>query len=205
MNSAKHHVKLDHVVIFSDAIFAFSITIVLLSIQIPELPDNLNEEQIQGKLWELRPYFESYGISFAVIAVYWMSYHKVFNKITGSHPVMVGLNLLFLFFITLISLFTMLDIQYGSYRSVFILYATILTLSGSTLAFIWVHAQKSGILHNEVSPSLRKHILIQMIIPPSIFLISIPISLINVDIAQYFWLLIIPLNFIVRKTKHNLE
>jgi len=84
---SKPQVKLDHVVIFSDAIFAFSITIVLLSIPIPQLPTNLDEEQIQAKLWDMIPYFEIYAISFAVIGIYWISYHKVFNKIMGSHPV----------------------------------------------------------------------------------------------------------------------
>ena len=191
-------------IIFSDAIFAFSITIVLLSIQIPQLPNNLDEAQIQAKLWDMRPYFESYAISFAVIGIYWISYHKVFNKITGSHPVMVGLNLVFLFFVTLISLFTILDIQYGSYRTVFILYAIVLTLTGSTLTFIWLHAGKIGLLHNDLSLSIKRHILIQMIVSPVIFLISIPISLIHVDVAQYFWLAIIPVNIIVGQ-KHRLE
>lgn len=57
-------------IIFSDGIFAFSITIVRLSIQIPQLPNNLDETQIQAKLWDMRPYFESYGISFALIGIY---------------------------------------------------------------------------------------------------------------------------------------
>jgi uncharacterized membrane protein len=70
LNSSKPHVRLDHVIIFSDGIFAFSITIVLLSIQIPQLPNNLDETQIQAKLWDMRPYFESYGISFALIGIY---------------------------------------------------------------------------------------------------------------------------------------
>lgn len=197
MKVTKPQVKLDHVVIFSDAIFAFSITIVLLSIPIPQLPTNLDEEQIQAKLWEMKPYFESYAISFAVIGIYWISYHKVFNKIIGSHPVMVGLNLVFLFFVTLISLFTILDIQYGSYRTVFILYAMVLTLTGSTLAFIWLHAGKTGLLDNDLSSSLKIHILIQMIVPPLVFLLSIPIAFIHVNVAQYFWLVIIPINIII--------
>ena len=45
MKVSNPQVKLDHIIIFSDAIFAFSITIVLLSIPIPQLPDNLDEEQ----------------------------------------------------------------------------------------------------------------------------------------------------------------
>ncbi|MGI9009876.1 MAG: hypothetical protein ACR2F1_01640 [Nitrososphaeraceae archaeon] len=36
-----------------------------------------------------------------------------------------------------------------------------------------------------------------MFVPPLIFLVSIPTSLIDVDIAQYFWLASIPVNIIV--------
>jgi uncharacterized membrane protein len=57
MKVSKADVKLDHVIIFSDAIFAFSITIVLLSIPIPQLPTNLDEAQIQAKLWDMLSYF----------------------------------------------------------------------------------------------------------------------------------------------------
>ena len=89
------------------------------------------------------------------------------------------------------------------YRTVFILYAMILTLTGLTLTFIWLHAGRIGLLHNDLIPSLKRLILIQMIVSPIIFLVSILISLINVDIAQYFWLAIIPLNIIVER-KHRI-
>jgi uncharacterized membrane protein len=111
LESPKPHVKLEHVVSFSDAIFAFSITIVLLSIQVPQLPISATESDLVKVLWRLLPSFESYAISFAVIGIYWVLYHKVFNRITGSHPLIIGFNLVFLFFITLISLFTVLNIN----------------------------------------------------------------------------------------------
>jgi hypothetical protein len=66
LKSSKPHVRLDHVIIFSDGIFAFSITIVRLSIQIPQLPNNLDETQIQAKLWDMRPYFEKLWNKFCI-------------------------------------------------------------------------------------------------------------------------------------------
>ncbi|MGI0050107.1 MAG: hypothetical protein ACRD8K_00080 [Nitrososphaeraceae archaeon] len=80
----------------------------------------------------------------------------------------------------------------------------VLTLTGSTLALIWLHAEKTCLLDNGLSSSLKIHILIQMIVPPLVFLFSIPISFIHVDVAQYFWLAIIPLNFIIRQ-KHQIK
>jgi uncharacterized membrane protein len=176
LESSKPHVKLEHVIFFTDAIFAFSITIVLLSIQVPQLPSYATESDLVTVLWKLLPSFESYAISFAVIGIYWLLYHKVFNKITGSHPLIIGFNLVFLFFITLISLFTVLNINYGSFHLVFILYTVILTLTGSTLAIIWSIAIKTRSIQNDMTPSLTKVFLLNSMTPPIVFLISIGIS-----------------------------
>lgn len=199
MESSKLHVKLEHVIFFSDAIFAFSITIVLLSIQVPQLPSNATESDLVTVLWKLLPSFESYAISFAVIGIYWVLYHKVFNRITGSHPLIIGFNLVFLFFITLISIFTVLNINYGSFHLVFILYTVILTLTGSTLAIIWSIAIKTRSIQNDMTPSLTKVFLLNSMTPPIVFLISIGISFLSIDIAQYFWLTIFPCRIILGK------
>jgi uncharacterized membrane protein len=93
-------IRLEYVISFADAIFAFSITFMAISIQLPNLPDNnITQTELIAKLLELRPQFETYVISFFIIGIYWISYHQVFNHITGSHAIMIWLNLLFLFFI----------------------------------------------------------------------------------------------------------
>ncbi len=200
---SKFRVRLEHVIFFSDAIFAFSITIVLLSIQIPQLPNNATEADLLKELWKLQPAFESYAISFGVIGLYWILYHKVFSRISDSHPIMIGLNLVFLFFVTLISLFTVLNINYGSFHIVFILYAIILVLTGSTLAFIWLVAVRTGLIQGDMSPTLRKVFLLNSITPPIIFVISIGISFVSIDLAQYFWLTIIPCRILVSKIEYR--
>ena len=203
MDLPKSRIRLEHVIFFSDAIFAFSITIVLLSIEIPHLSNNATEGDLLKELWKLQPAFESYAISFGVIGVYWILYHKVLSRISDSHPIMIGLNLVFLFFVTLISLFTVLNINYGNFHIVFILYAIILVLTGSTLALIWLVAVRTGLIQRDMSPNLRKIFLLNSITPPIIFLISIGISFISIDVAQYFWLTIIPCRILVNKIEHR--
>jgi uncharacterized membrane protein len=57
-------VKPEHIVSFGDAIFAFAITLMTLSIDIPNLPANLTESQLLSRLYEMYPQVESYIISF---------------------------------------------------------------------------------------------------------------------------------------------
>ena len=127
-------VRLDHVISFSDAIFAFSITFMALSIQIPNLSSNLTQIELIDKILHLRPQFEIYAISFLIIGIYWISYHQIFNHIRASHSVLIWVNLAFLFFITLISFATSLQTVYPLYHIVFLLSAIIITITGSLLA-----------------------------------------------------------------------
>jgi uncharacterized membrane protein len=85
-------IRLEHVVSFGDAIFAFSITFMTVLIEIPNLPANLSQiEVIQSLVEDLGPRFAIYVISFFVIGLYWISYHQIFNHIEGSHGVIVWL------------------------------------------------------------------------------------------------------------------
>src|SRR5918999_3895583 len=170
-------IKLEHVISFSDAIFAFAITLMALSVDIPDLPTNLTQFELLDKLYELYPQFESYIISFAVIAIFWVSYHQVFNHIKGSHITMVYLNLLFLLLITLLSLSTSLVINYGSYQIPYIVYYTIVIMTSSLLAVIWWYATRDRKLINKnIHPLFVKGVMVNLISIPAVFSLSIFVS-----------------------------
>src|ERR687898_925669 len=192
--------KTGHVINFGDAIFAFSITFMAVTIQIPNLPENLSEAQIiQNLIGELGPRFAIYVISFFVIGLYWISYHQIFNHIVGSHVIIVWLNLVFLFFITIIPFAVDLQVDYGFYQVIFILYALVLTFGGLMLTLIWLDARKNRLIDNTMSHTEIQNVLLESILLPSVFVISILISIVDLQIAYYFWMVIIPAKIIIRK------
>ena len=149
------------------------------------------------------PQVESYLISFAVIAILWVSYHQVFNHIMGSPIQMVYLNLLFLMLITLLSLSTSLVINYGSYQIPYIVYCTIVIMTSSLLAVIWWYATRDRKLINKsIHPFFVKGVMVNLLSIPALFSLSIFVSFIDLNIVQYVCLGIAPLNFIIRK-KYN--
>jgi uncharacterized membrane protein len=193
-------VRLDHVISFSDAIFAFSITFMALSIRIPNLSSDLTQAELINKILHLRPQFEIYAISFLIIGIYWISYHQILNHTRASHSILIWVNLAFLFFITLISFATSLETVYPLYHIVFLLYAIIISITGSLLALIWLHASKDRLLIDKnMSPLHIRAISLQAITPPLIFASSIAISFIDIQIAQYFWILIVPAKVIIQR------
>jgi uncharacterized membrane protein len=197
-------IRLEHVISFSDAIFAFSITFMALSIQLPSLPENLTQTQvIQSLVGELELRFAIYVISFFVIGLYWISYHQIFNHIVGSHAIIVWLNLVFLFFITIIPFAVDLQVDYGFYQVIFIVYALVLTLAGSSLTLIWLHARKNRLVDKSLNHTEIQNILVESILTPSVFAISILVSIIDIQIAYYFWIAIIPAKIILRRKFTN--
>jgi uncharacterized membrane protein len=193
-------VKPEHVVSFGDAIFAFAITLMTLSIDIPNLPSNLTESQLLSRLYDMYPQVEDYVISFAVIAIFWISYHQVFNFITRSHISMVYLNLLFLLLITFLSITTSLVIDYGSYQISYVIYCVVVIMTSSLLALIWWYATKDyRLVDKDIHPLFVRGLMVNLLLVPFVFGISILVSFFDLNIAQYFWLIIVPLNIAVRR------
>jgi TMEM175 potassium channel family protein len=193
-------VKPEHVISFGDAIFAFAITLMTLSIDIPDLPPNLTESELLSRLYDMYPQVEDYIISFAVIAIFWISYHQVFNFIKESHISMVYLNLLFLLLITFLSITTSLVIDYGSYQISYVIYCIVVIMTSSLLALIWWYATKDyRLVDKDIHPLFVRGLMVNLLLFPFVFAISILVSFFNLDIAQYLWLIIAPLNFAVRR------
>jgi uncharacterized membrane protein len=193
-------VKPEHVISFGDAIFAFAITFMTLSIDLPNLPPNLTQSELLSRLYDMYPQVESYIISFAVIAIFWILYHYVFNFIKRSHISMVYLYLLFLLLITFLSFTTSLVINYGSYQIPYVIYCVNVIMTSSLLAAIWWYATKDyRLVDKDIDPLFVRGLMTNLLLVPLIFAISIVVSFFNLDIAQYFWLIMIPLNIAVRR------
>jgi hypothetical protein len=66
------------------------------------------------------------------------------------------------------------------------------------MAVIWLHASKDRLLIDKDMSSLHiKLVSLQVITPPLIFASSIAISFVDIQIAQYFWILIVPAKIII--------
>lgn len=194
-----NEIKVEYVISFSDALFAFSITFMALSIQLPNFPGNIVEFELTRRLSQtLVPSIIHYIISFLVVGTYWISYHRIFEHIRHANVTLVWLNLLFLLFISLTAYFTGLLTTYGGHKIVVITFAGVMAATGIMLCIIWWHAAHNRhLVDKDIHPDLVKYFLLRSLASPVIFLISIGISFVNIQIAQFFWALILPVGIII--------
>jgi len=194
----QRQLRLEHIVSFADAIFAFSITFMAVTIDIPKLAQNLTQTQVIDEFLKSIPEFEIYAISFFVIGVYWIAYHQIFNQIVNSDTAVTWLTLVFLFFITLIPFATNLQIGFG-YPILFVLFALVLAMAGTLLTITWLHATKNKLIDKHLTQREIHSILLEGIIPTIVYFLSILVSFIDLQTAYYFWIVIIPAKMILRK------
>jgi uncharacterized membrane protein len=194
-------VKIENLISFSDALFAFSITFMALSIQLPNFPNNILESELTKRLSQaIIPNIIHYVISFLVVGLYWIGYHRIFEYIKRANIILIWLNLVFLLFISLVAYFTSLLATYGTYKIVVIAFASVLATTGFILCIIWWYSTNNKKLTDEnVHPHLVRYFLIRSLVSPLIFLISIGISFVDVQVAQYFWIAIFPAQIMVDK------
>jgi uncharacterized membrane protein len=194
-----NEIKIEYVISFSDALFAFSITFMALTIQLPTFSSNISDSELTQRLGQsLIPNIIHYIISFMVVGMYWISYHEIFEHIRRADITLVWINLLFLLFIALVGYFTGLLTTYDTHRIVVISFSGIMAASGFVLCLIWGYATHNRrLVDQDIPDHLIRYFLNRTFVPPLIFLTSIGISFINIHAAQYFWILILPANIII--------
>ncbi len=84
---------------FSDGVIAIVITIMVLNIP---LPDTFSLPEIIGLLKSILIFF----VSFCIVGYFWSSHHFMMEQISEVSSTLIWRNLLFLFFLALIPIFT---------------------------------------------------------------------------------------------------
>jgi uncharacterized membrane protein len=83
-----------------DGIFAFAMTLLVTSLILPH--NELAARSSAATLFALLPDFYHYIIAFFVLAAFWMGHHEQFRRIHHIDRRLLSLNILSLFFVTLV-------------------------------------------------------------------------------------------------------
>ncbi|MDN3580755.1 TMEM175 family protein [Mucilaginibacter flavus] len=97
----KHEFQLERVILFSDAVFAIIITIMVIDIKLPESIVHADAKHIKQAIIDLLPRFTAYLLSFSLIGNFWYGHLRIFSILKNYNRGLIIINLLFLFFISL--------------------------------------------------------------------------------------------------------
>ena len=169
---------------FSDGVFAIVITLLVLSLRVPEIENEANVYDILNALFQLLPKFLGFVMSFFFVAVFWVAHHQYFHTLNLSTKGLLWLNNLFLFFITFVPFPTALLGEYPRNAAAVIFFGASFLLTSLSFAFLrWYGWVKSDITSENFSQESVKDIMRLSFLPPVFYFLGILVALVNTEIA----------------------
>lgn len=181
--SHKDTFQLERIALFSDAIFAIAITLLIIEIKVPEMhADSISDNDLWQSLAAMLPRFIGFLISFFVIGLYWLSHHRMFKYVIHSSQKLLWNNLLFMLPIVVMPFSTSFLSEYynATLRLPLAVYMITICFAGFFSYRLW---QIIGNPKNNLSSNLDKVILkynsARALIIPSVFICAFLLSFIS--------------------------
>jgi uncharacterized membrane protein len=136
---------------FSDGVFAFAITLLILGIALPVI-QHPTEQIVRAAILGLWPNFIAFALSFAVIGIMWQNHHALSRFIVRVDRTTVALNLILLSGTVIIPFATSTIGTYPTMHASTFLYGVVLTYCSIAYNLILEHLIASGALDPSLSP-----------------------------------------------------
>jgi uncharacterized membrane protein len=140
--------QLERIILFSDAVFAIAITLLVIEIKVPHFEKGVTQQELAHELRSMLSEFLGFILSFAVIGRFWISHHRLFGYVISYTPKLMWLNLLMLLWVVIMPFSTFLNMQYGNLDIVWFWYSVNLALIELSYYFIWRYiGNKESLCH----------------------------------------------------------
>ncbi|MDB5235994.1 MAG: hypothetical protein JWR44_2987 [Hymenobacter sp.] len=168
--------QLERAILFTDAVFAIAITLLVIELKVPEL-EHRTEHEAASSLLRLIPKFIGFLISFFIIAIYWTAHHRIFRFVRHLDGQLLWLNLLFLLCIVLMPFTTAYQSEYGMLATPWVVYSVNIIATGLMQALIQRYLKNPR--HDVVAAHERTHPdldLVRPLMTPLVFGVSIVLA-----------------------------
>lgn len=167
----------------------------------PEIASNsLN---LGSELINLIPQFVGFVLTFFIGCMYWLSYHRVLNRIKVVDGRLVFLNIFFLVFIVLLPFTNDLIGRYPNITMSAMMEASVLASIGIILGVMWIYASSNHrLIDKELSEKFIRILTLRLPVSPAAFILSIPFTFVfPFYVTASFWTIVIPLNIFLHQKR----
>ena len=169
---------LERMILFSDAVFAIAITLLVIEIRVPELDHDVTDAAILASLSPLIFKFVGFIISFFIIALFWTVHHKMSTFVETYNQKLLWINLFYLFTIILMPFSSGLYGEYsGNIQLIlpYTIYVGNICLIGvaNYILLTYIGNPKNNVANNALTPEIFRIGMQRTVISPCIFFLSL--------------------------------
>lgn len=200
VNAVENLIDEDRVLNFSDAVFAFAATLLVLKIDLPALTaTDVTSARLTTELMNLWPSYFANIISFLIIGYYWLIHHAIFTMVRKIDLGIIWINIIFLIFLSFLPFPVDLFGDYGNSEIIVAFYSFALSIVGFLLSAIWFYAVYKKMLKPNVSRKQINFYSWRFIIAPIVFALSIPLTFIDPLLSKISWIFVLIGIFVINK------
>jgi len=176
----------------ADAVFAFAMTILVLSINMPEAG---NIGNISDFLMSQSQNFLNFFLSFFLLALYWMGYSQQFHHVRKTDGIVLMLSVFILMFVVMVPFSTSLMNDYSrNITAEFFFNGNLLVLT-SLLTLNWAYLDRKDMLSESLAPEHIARVTRRSLFMPLIPLTALILAFIIPGWSSLVYLLIPILSF----------
>jgi len=171
---------------FSDGVFAIAITLLVIEIRPPEVPEG---ERLAPALWAQWPSYVAYLVSFLTIGVIWLNHHRIFEQVARVDGPLLLLNLNLLLWTALIPFPTAVVAEYlrgagEAARTASALYSGVLLVMGLAFGavFAWV-TRTDRLLHRLPPPAVVRAARLRFMFGQAVYTAAFGLSWVSAPLA----------------------
>lgn len=203
----KKEFQLERMILFSDAIFAIAITLLVLEIKVPDINRHIaTDAMLLKSLDELMPKFVGFLLSFFFVGLYWTIHHRMFGFVVNYNRKLLTLNLIFLLAVVLMPFSTAFYSEYifRLLKTPVLIYAGNIIFLGIMNIILWEYiSNPQNALAKGIAKEEKKYFFIRAITVPVTFMIMTVLFIFVNKIVPLYIPMLIPviMKFIRRKYK----
>lgn len=196
--------------VLTDGIFAVVMTLLVLDISVPQISSHYAIGNVAAgtellkRLFDLWPKIVSFGISFVILAIYWVAHHRQFQYIKHSNRALIWINIMFLMATCFVPFSTSLLGEYREQEVSILVYGGNSIVIASVLYVQWRYVTTSHhgrLLDENLDPIMKTTLSRRTLFGIIVYLIATGFSFVYTQLSPFlfFALVLIPA-FLPNKT-----
>jgi uncharacterized membrane protein len=182
----------ERIILFSDAVIAIAITLLVLDIKLPDLPEAAGAAALTEALFAIEPKITAYVVSFLVVGLFWYGHYLRFRSICRADSRLIWLNMVFLMTIGFVPFASSVVSEHPN-ATAFALYDGTMALVALLSAALWGYAiMGDRLVPPGLPPAIRRQSLAGPLLVAGVFAVSAIIAQFDVHAARWSWLLLLP-------------
>ena len=193
----------------TDGIFAVVMTLLVLDISVPQISSHYAIDNVAAgtelvkRLFDLWPKMLSFGLSFVILAIYWVAHHRQFHYIKHSNRALIWINMMFLMAICIIPFSTSLLGEYRELEMSILVYGGNSIVIASLLYAQWRYVTTSHhgrLLDENLDPISKTTLSRRTLLGIIVYLIATGFSFVYTQLSPFPFVLVLIPAFLPNKT-----